>query len=362
MPEELESDQEKTEEPTQKRLEEAREKGDVAFSREISSVAVFFSLILLFILFRTFILNQFQEIYYYYFSSPRYLTDISIENIGVHFLTFAKQLLTILLPIILIVIVCSVFANLLQVGFIFAPEKIKPDLSKINPIRGLKRIFSIQSITELIKAILKIIIIGSIAYSTIKSEIKNVPILMNVEIMNIINFIAKVSIKLGLRISFLLIFLAGLDFGYQKWSVYKKLKMTRQELKQELKEREGDPLIRQRIRSVQTEMARRRMMEDVKKATVIITNPTHLAVALEYKRNELPAPKCVAKGGGLVAEKIKSVATEYDIPIVENKPLAQDLYKKVKIGEFIPTALYKAVAEVLAYIYKINKEKFKHLA
>ena len=248
----------------------------------------------------------------------------------------------------------AVLSNYIQVGSLFSWEAVQPDFAKINPWKGLGRLFSRQAAAELAKSIFKFAIIGWVAYATIRAEWAQIVSLWNLEAGQIFRYVGQVSFQLFLKTVLVMAALAGLDYAFQRWSYEKSLRMTRREVQDEFKQTEGDPLIKSRIRSIQRELARRRMMAEVPKADVIITNPTHLAVALQYQYKDMSAPKVVAKGAELVAEKIKEIAKAHGVPLVENKPLAQALYKTVDLGQTIPSSLYRAVADILAYVYRLR--------
>jgi flagellar biosynthetic protein FlhB len=242
----------------------------------------------------------------------------------------------------------------MQIGFQISTEAMSLKLSKLDPISSMKRFVSLKSLIELGKSIIKILFVGGIAYLVVKSDLKEFPYLVQQEVGQIILFIAKVSLKLFFFVCLAMIVLAILDYIYQRWQYEQDLKMTKQEVKDEFKQTYGDPKVKARIRGVQQEMARRRMMEAVPEADVVITNPTHLAIALKFDAREMIAPRVVAKGAGFVAERIREIAAENQIPIIEEKPLAQALFKMVEIGGYIPAELYRAVAEVLAYVYRLK--------
>jgi flagellar biosynthetic protein FlhB len=233
-------------------------------------------------------------------------------------------------------------------------EAIAPKLNKLSPISGMKRLVSIKALVELAKSIIKLLFIGTIAYLLVKSDMEAFPVLIHQEVGQILVFIARVSLKISFFVCLALVVLAVLDFLYQRWQHEKDLKMTKQEVKDEQKQTFGDPKVKSRIRSMQMEMARRRMMEAVPEADVVITNPTHLAIAIKFDAEEMIAPQVLAKGAGHVAQRIKEIASENQIPLVEDKPLAQALYKMVELGDYIPAELYRAVAEVLAYVYRLK--------
>jgi flagellar biosynthetic protein FlhB len=264
------------------------------------------------------------------------------------------KLLTVLLPFLIPIAIAGFVSNLLQVGFQINTEAMIPKFSKLNPISGMKRFVSIKSLVELGKSIFKILFIGSIVYLLVKSDMMAFPALIHQEVGQILVFIARVSLKICFFVCLAMMVLAVLDYIYQRWQYEKDLKMTKQEVKDEQRQTYGDPKVKARIRGVQMELARRRMMEAVPEADVVVTNPTHLAIALKFDAQEMIAPRVLAKGAGYVAQRIREIAEENRIPIVEDKPLARGLYKLVEIGDYIPAELYRAVAEVLAYVYRLK--------
>ncbi len=267
---------------------------------------------------------------------------------------YFSQFMLVLLPIFMPIAVVGFVANVMQVGFFISSEAIALKPNKLNPISGMKRFVSLKSMVELGKSIIKVLFIAGIAYLLVKSEIQEFPMLIHREVGQILVFIARVSLKVCFFVCVALIVLAIVDYIYQRWQYEQDLKMTKQEVKDEQKQTYGDPKVKARIRGVQMEMARRRMMEAVPEADVIITNPTRLAIALKFDAREMIAPQVLAKGAGHIAGRIREIAREHQIPVVEEKPLAQALYKMVEIGDYIPAELYRAVAEVLAYVYRLK--------
>ena len=313
---------EKSEQATPRRREEARKKGQVAKSREIPSVLVLMTgLLVLFLIGRQLTTNLAK------FTAQMLgragtlsITPSSVQALAQEMITF---LLVALAPLMLAVLAMAVLANYIQVGSLLALELIKPDFSKISIFKGLKRLFSIQSWVEMLKSLLKLVIIGYVAYSTIASELKEIVPLTGQELPTIFSYISRVSFNIFIKSTLVMVLLAGLDYLFQRLQHEKKLRMTHQELKEEFKQTEGDPLIKARVRSLSRgEMARRRMMAEVPKPNVIITNPTHLAVAVTYRNGEMVAPQVSAKGANFLAEKIKEIARSHEIPILENKSLA----------------------------------------
>jgi flagellar biosynthetic protein FlhB len=345
--------EEKTEQPTPKKRQELKEKGEVAKSKELPSLAVLLAALVSLSLFGSFMYNHVQIIMKGSFSFP----DIHNFNIP-EFLKFAQNIIgrfiILLSPLLAAVFITAILSNIMQVGFILSGESITPKLSKIDPIKGFGRLFSKQSFMEFFKSLLKLTIVGGVAFLTIKGEMKYFALLGDMELNSIFVYIFKTFFKIFIRCSMAMIILVIIDYAFQKWEFENRIKMTKQEVKDEFKKSEGDPLIKSRIKSVQLEMARKRMMQDVPDADVVITNPTHLAVALKYDSLSMNAPKLIAKGSRKVAEKIKAVASEHEIPILENKELARNLYSLVEVGQEIPPALYQTVAEVLAYIYRLK--------
>ncbi len=347
-----EQSQDKTEQPTSKKLEDARQKGNVAQSREIPSVLILTGSLGVLFFGGPWMLGRLTEVTRIMYQRAGIL-NMMPETMHTLFLEIFFNCIVVLVPLMLVVMTAGVFGNVAQFGFLFTAEKLSPNLAKLNPISGLKKLISLRSLVELAKSVIKLIIISGVAYIVIHRYLDQIPGLMQLSIGHIIRFIGQVSFQICLYTCMVLFLMAVLDYAYTKWQHNQDLKMTKQEVKDEYKQREGDPSIKARIRSVQRELARRRMMEAVPEATVVITNPTHLAIALKYEEG-MHAPTVVAKGAGLIAQKIKSIAVENDIPLVENKPLARTIFKSTEIGDFIPAELYRAVAEILAYVFRLK--------
>jgi flagellar biosynthetic protein FlhB len=347
---------ERTEQATAKRRADARKKGQVARSREIPAVAILMVGLSVLFFWGFTMYQQLSLIMVKFFKQmgtrvlePATLHSLSWEIFG--------SLGVILAPILLGVAAAAILSNYVQVGSLFSWEAVQPDFSKVNPWKGFSRLFSKQAAAELAKSIVKLMIIGWVAFVTIQKEWDNIVALWNQEVGQIFQYIGRVSFHLFLKTVLIMVTLAGLDYAFQRWSYEKSLRMTRREVQDEFKQTEGDPMIKSRIRSIQRELARRRMMAEVPKADVIITNPTHLAIALRYQYKEMGAPQVVAKGAELIAEKIKEIARVNRIPLVENKPLAQTLYKTVDLGQAIPSSLYQVVADILAYVYRLRGKR-----
>lgn len=347
--------QEKTEQATSKRREDAREKGQVAKSREVASVVVLMSFLMYFYFDSGGILKNIMAMMSSAFRTSGQIT-ITMDNAPSILASVIVKASFILLPILGLVFIAALLANIIQVGFLFSSKAIQPEISKLDPIKGFKNLFSLRSLVELVKNVLKMGIVGLISYVIISQEVQNCLPLAGQSVWEIIAYMGRISFKILLNTCWVLILLAVLDYLYQRWEYEKGLRMSRQEIKDEFKNTEGDPIIKARIRRMQREMARKRMMAAVPDADVVITNPTHLAIALKYDQEKHIAPRVVAKGAGIVAQKIRELAKESGVPLVENKPLAQVLYKLVKIDDSIPENLYRSVAEVLAYVYGLRQK------
>lgn len=345
---------EKTEEATQARRDEFRKRGQIAQTRELSSALVLlFGFFIIYFAGRYFI-NQTYVLFNTFFNDgiTQAIDHDEIKNmVQLAGFSIAK----LFLPIGITISVVATFAIVIQIGFLQVENAIGLNFDKIDPLNGLKRMFSLRSVVEAIKAIFKIMMVAYIIYLIYKSEIVKLPHLMEQPVDAILTYLGnKVGLLLG-SIAALFLALAAGDYFFQRWELEKQMMMTKQEVKEETKTREGDPLIKSRIRRIQRDMAQRRMMQEVPKADVIVTNPTHIAVALKYD-SSTPAPKVIAMGVDLIAEKMRNLAREHNIPIVENKPLARTIYKTMKIGQVIPRELYVAVAEVLSYVYKLKRK------
>lgn len=349
------ADAEKTEKATPKKRREAREEGQVIHSKEVNTAFILLATVLSLKIFGKSMIIYIIKYMDSLFSNFNNLNSLFTENnLKIGFLRLLTVFIVTILPILLISFIVSLLVNYLQVGFLFTTKPLKPKLNRLSPIEGFKRIFSKRSIVELIKSVLKIFMIGYVAYSYGSKHVKSIANYPSMKPKSIVLNFFNFAFGFTIRIVLTLVFIAILDYLYQ-WRTYEKdLMMTKEEIKEEFKQTEGDPLVKSKIKEKQRQLAMSRMMQDVPKADVIITNPTYIAVAIIYEKDVHVAPYLVAKGVDVVANNIKEVAKEYSIPIVENKPLAQVLYKTVEIGEMIPEELYEAVAEVLAYVYSLK--------
>jgi len=347
------SDQ-RTEEPTSKRIQDTEEKGNFANSREMTSTIILLMAILSFSLAGSFSAKRMMGTWHHLFTQS-YTFGPSVEDMHQLMAWVMENVLSILSPILLSIAFGGLMANLIQTGGLkFSTHPLIPKFNKLNPLKGVKRLFSRTALMELFKSIFKISLISMIAFFTIKSRFQQIPPMMGMGVGQILTFIGQVGLEIMIKVLLAMVLLAIIDYIFQKFNHLRNLRMTKQELKDERKDTEGNPQIKQRVRTVQLEMMRRRMMAAVPEADVVVTNPTHLAVAIKYDREEFDAPIVVAKGSGTLAEKIREVAKANDIPLVEDKPLARLLFKTVEIGQMIPSNLYKAVAEILAYVYRLK--------
>lgn len=345
-------DQDKTEPATPKKREEARKKGQVAQSREIPSVMVLLSAMTVFFFGGAWMFNQLGQVMRTMLTHI-FHSEFKIETAHMLLWELFQRIFIILVPLLAVVILAGVFSNITQTGFMLIGEPLTPKFNKLNPVNGIKRLFSLRSFVESVKAVVKVLVIGSMAYVMLRKDMDQIPALVSLPLQDILTFMGHASLKMGYYTCLVLIVLAAVDVFFQRWQHERDLRMTKQEVKDEYRQREGDPMVRSRIRAVQREMAMRRMMDAVPDATVVITNPTHLAVALKFER-DMHAPQVVAKGAGLIAQRIKEKAKEYDVPIIEQKALARALFKSVEIDQYIPGELYHAVAEILAYVYRLR--------
>ena len=346
---------EKTEDPTSKKLSDARKEGKVAKSKEVVngfSLLGFFLALRIFLGFAGIRIEEIFRWTYEIFPDIVNMKDgLTIQAFMGIFRTVLGKTLIILMPFLLIGFATDFVANLVQVGWKPTLKPLEPKLSKFNPISGFKRIFSKQSIVNLILAIAKISLVCFIAYTSIKDQAKTLYLLYDISLNAALSLIFQIIVDTGIKISVVYIFLGFADYAYQRWKFKDDMKMTKQEVKDEYKNTEGDPQIKGKQRQRMMESSQRRMMKNVPQADVVITNPTHIAVAILYDNTKDEAPRVVAKGEDYLAKKIKDLAKDSNVPIVENKPLARALYATVEIDETIPPELYQAVAEILAVVY-----------
>lgn len=344
----------KTEEPTSKKRADAKKKGQVGRSTELNTAFVLLAGFFVIKVLWEHIYNAIANYAMYVFSHPNQTVDT--ENIVRIFIGIIELMAQTALPVMFAIMIVGLAINVFQVGLNFNTESIgfKPD--KLNPINGFGRIFSKRSLVELFKSLFKIAIIGYFLYRFLSEQLLAMPQFIYFDLATSLGQVADIVFKMAFQVIGVIVVLGILDFGYQKWQTTQDLKMTKQEVKDEMKQTEGDPQIKGKIKQKQRQMAMSRMMQEVPKADVIVTNPTHFAVALQYKKGMI-APVIVAKGQDLVAKRIKEIARDASVPIVENRPLARALYAGAEVGDMVPSELYQAVAEVLAYVYRLKHRR-----
>lgn len=345
---------ERTEEATQTKRDEFRKRGQVAQTKELASAFFLLACAGLVTGLAGFFFQQLHELFRYNYGADL-VNQIRTGDMFSAVRFAGGKIAIMIAPVLGISLIIGVGSNVLQTGLLQVEDAFTPNFDKINPIEGFKRLFSLKNMVEGLKSFLKILLICFIVYLLLKGEVKYLPNLMTYSMEEMSHYVGRVVAKLFGGIGMAMVVLAGADYFFQRWDIEKKMMMSKQEVKEEMKNRELDPMIKGRIRRVQREMANKRMMASVPKADVIVTNPTHIAVALKYDAG-LPAPQLIAKGADLVAEKIKAIAKEHNIPIVENKPLARTIFKTMKLGQVIPRELFVAVAEVLSYVYKLRRK------
>jgi flagellar biosynthetic protein FlhB len=352
------SDQgERSEEATQQRREDFRKRGQVAQTRELSSVLLLFSAVLLIWMTSRFFFQQIYEVFFQ--TMGENLVTAVRSGDMLHLASFALgKMALIVVPVLGLFWLVSFASSLVQIGFIYNEEALELRWERMDPVQGFRRLLSLRSLVEGLKSVLKVSLILGISYLLLRDQLALLPRMMDYSVAEIFRFLGTLMTRLLAGVGFFMLALAAADYFYQRWDLEQEMRMTKQEVKEEIKSREGDPMIRARIKRVQREIAGRRMMEEVPKADVIVTNPTHIAVALKYDET-MVAPVVIAKGADLIAEKIREIAREHKIPIIENKPLARTMFKTLKIGQAIPRELYTAVAEVLSYVYRLKNKMRK---
>ena len=346
-----EDDSQKTEDPSDRKLSRAKEKGQVAQSQEIKHWAILLGGTVGLVALGPFMSNGIQRAVMPFLESPHavpgdfehllaVMTDVSLE-VGL-----------ILAPLLGLLLVISIFANVAQFGLIFAPDKIKLDLSKLSLISGIKRMVSSRAIMEFVKGVLKLVAVGAVSFSLALPLLTDITMIPFMEIRQSLDRIELITLMLALGTVGVMTVVAAMDFLFQRYTFRKQMRMSKTEVKDEYKQAEGDPQVKARIRKLRMQRAQQRMMAAVPKADVVITNPTHYSVALEYKMDKMPAPRLVAKGIDHLALRIRLVAQEHDVPLVENPPLARALYASVELDEEIPPEHFKAVAEVIGFVMR----------
>ena len=347
--------QEKTEAPTEKKRRESREEGQVAFSKELSSAALLAGIVLTLVATSPFILDSFRELMTNIFRQMASADELSVNSIY----TLSGEIITTMLPaftpFLTVIVLVAIFAAVVQVGIQITFKAIVPKFSKLSPLTGIKRLFSSQSLADFLKSMAKLIIVGFVGYLTYMDKISELNGLSVSTPEAILKYNFTVVAEVAGKIVLALVAIAIFDYFYQRWHHEQQMMMTKQEVKEETKQTEGDPQLKARIRQIQREMSNARMMQEVPKADALIVNPTHFSVAVLYDRDIMAAPEVTAKGVGHMALRMRTIARENNVPILERPELARDLYANVEIGEDIPERFYKAIAEILAFVYRLRK-------
>lgn len=346
----------RTEEATPRRREEARKEGNVPRSIELTSVLTLLAGLLVLKNAGGGLMIQIMDLMGSTFRNLR-SEEWTIGTAAYFFGPVGSIYLGAMLPLFAAIALVGIASNLAQSGLVLATKPVTPDFSRINPLQGFQRVFSTRSLVELVKQVAKLAIIGYVVYQSLQDKYLQMVTLSGTDIRAAAGTISEIAAEVLLKAGAALLVLALLDYGYQRWHYERSIRMTKEEITEEMRQSEGDPHIRAKIRQQQRQMAARRMMRDVPAADVVLTNPTHYAVAIQYRPEAMRCPKVVAKGQLLIAEKIKEIARQHGVPVIENKPLAQALYTMVEVGGEIPPTLYQAVAEVLAFIYSLKRRR-----
>ena len=340
---------------TPRRREEARKKGQVFKSQEAISAFMLLGLVAVLKYWLPTMLERMEELFPYVLSLPSDWTERSVASLMLNILWLGIQIMA---PVLGAGLLIALAANYIQVGILFTGESMKPQISRLSLMSGAKRMFGVKAWVELAKSLTKVILIGYFLYASVRDRLQIFPALQQLDVGQGAIFLGQALMELAWKISISFFGIAALDYLYQRWDYEKNLRMSHEELKQEYRQTEGNPELKSEIKKRQRALAMSRMMQDLKKADVVVVNPTHFAVALRYDLNVQKAPYVVAKGQDQVALRMRELAKEYDLVIMENKPLARALYAQVEIGQGIPADLYKAVAEVLAFVYRLKKKKW----
>ena len=352
-----ESSGDKTEEPTPHRIREARKKGQIAKSKEITVAIV---LLLSYNVFRyagPFMWNNLTSTAKAILMLIPESRDFSLSFAGYVLLLGLRGIAFTVFPLFAIAFLSTFLAEVLQTGFLFSSDPLAPKIERLNPLEGIKKMFGMQGIFELIKSILKIVIVFYISWYAAKNDLPFIIVLVEAQPWDAIMLGASLVFRIATRVGLFYIAIAILDYFYRRYEYMKNLKMTKQEVKEEYKRLEGDPMVKQRIRDMQRQTAQQRMMSSVPQADVVVTNPTHIAVALKYEVKKNKAPTVIAKGQRKIAQEIRRIAEFNEISIVENEPLARSIFRTTKVKQEVPAELYQACAEVLAYVYKIKRDR-----
>ncbi len=346
----------KTEKASPKKRRDQRKEGNVFQSKDVVTVVTLFGAFYVLKMLFPGIYQTTRDFMVRFIEYSGSVTDYSLGTVKQYTVLFAMTVVRTILPLLLICVVLAVLATGIQTKFLFSGKSARPKFSRLNPLQGIKKLFSLQNLVELLKSILKVAVLVAVLYTMLKDDMVQVVRTMDMDVLHSGIFMLNLVVSMLLRVAIIFLVIAALDFMYQWWDYERKLKMTKQEVKEEYKQTEGNPEIKGRIRNLQNQRARQRMMQSVPQADVVVRNPTHFAVALKYDIDHDNAPVVLAKGQDELALRIVRVAEENQVAVVEDKPLARGLYASSQMGQEIPQEYYNAVAEVLVYVYKMNKK------
>jgi flagellar biosynthesis protein FlhB len=343
---------EKTEAPTPRHREEAREEGNVARSTDLTAAVLLLGFMMMLNSYGGGLVAALRALMARLLG-PEAMPS-GVQDVGRFIVQSITPVAWAMLPLAAGTIVLAIAANLAQVGFILNPKRLQPNFGLLNPMRGAARMFQGQGVMQLVMSILKLVLVAFVAWSAVQGRLGEIVASQRLEFIQIFGLGASIVYSIAIRVGLLLLFLSLIDYGYQKYHFEQQLKMTKQDVKEEMRRMDGDPRIKQQRRQIAMQMAQHRLKHEVPTADVIVTNPTHFAIALKYDEGTMHAPRVVAKGRDLMAKRIREIARECGIPIVERPPLARALYKMVDVGQEIPEQFYSTVAEILAYVYELT--------
>lgn len=347
--------EDKTEEPTDRKLSQAREQGQIPTSQEVKIWAGLVGALVIVALFAPYMATDLSRMMIPFIEHP-HAFPMDHGEVGRILAELGWGMIKLLILPMMLMLILGLAAALSQTGLMFLPDKLTMDLDKLNPMKGIQRIFSGRNLVEFLKSLFKVGAIGIVVFLMLKKNMNDYAGLAAVDLMAMMDYLRSQAMAMILVVVLAVLVLAGADWFYQRWAFHQQMKMTKQEIKDEHKQTEGDPMIKGRLRALRMQRARQRMMQAVPRASVVVTNPTHYAVALQYDQESMGAPVLVAKGVDLIAKRIRDLATENEVPIVENPPLARALYATVELDEEIPPEHYKAVAEIIGYVMKLKGE------
>jgi len=352
--------QQKTEAPSPRRLRDARKKGQVPKSRDLNAAIILLAALGAIVFTKDSMIMSMQRLLVEYYGAGINI-GLPAENLPQYMFGFLLRMAMIIAPVLALILVAALAANIMQVGILFAPEALQPKLERLNPVEGFKKIFSLRSLFELVKNVLKIVIVAAVVYSVVKARLPEMLLIYFKTPEQILDLIATAMLAVAFAGGGVFFIISFFDFIYQRYEHIKNLRMTKQEVKDEYKQTEGDPFVKSWLRRRQRELVMSTIRQEVPRATVVVTNPTHVAVALNYNEKGMQAPVVTAKGAGDLVPVIKGLARQYNVPVIENPPIARMLYNNVNVGSEVPVELYQAIAEILAMVYRLKGQALKKI-